>query len=561
MSDLLDNLFNSDEYAPRCSRPWNREIFKRAYLYDSGHFADVCRRLELGFSVLVYLPGNCMDAAAEIAISQVNSYSWKELGKPSPNELTVADMWRQSASIFDQIQAWLNNAINEQLGVIFHNLNLLSDERGGLYPSNEAKTALLYLIESTHSGVVLGLSDSNAGELPKAIRQLFDEEIWLDEIPIKRFPSLIPYVLGQRLQVGRTNPTVAATAIATRLRWTDPIRAVTIMESVTKQVPNGNLNNILASIMQATQTVEFFAPEQVTELEVDPSTGEPTGFEAAIIQLIRSSIIQPYLQWTDFSLNQPSQLDLPERLPPGLILYGPPGTGKTRLARWIAKSIGLPIRLVSAADLRRADYGESERLVKALFRSALRSAPCVIVLDDADDLLPDRDKVVGSIASAERGIVNAFLQELEGWEGRANGVLVILTTNRRDTLDPAVRSRLHLHVRIPYPLDYHQVDQIVESVAQSFGLLIDYTLPEEGKTFRQLLVEHFMGPQSGHSNHDISNSEIRRNLENNLYSPREIAAAMRILIGHKHSHPGVPDFERMKTYLAQRNAKPLFESE
>jgi hypothetical protein len=559
MFDPLDNLFNSDEYAPRRSRPWNREVFKRAYLYDSGHFADVCRRLELGFSVLVYLPGNCMNAAAEIARTQVNGYSWKELGKPSSNELTVADMWRQSASIFDQIQAWLNNASNEQLGVIFHNLNLLSDERGGLYPSNEAKTALLYLIEGTHSGVVLGLSDRNAGELPKAIRQIFNEEIWLDEIPHERFPSLIPYTLGQRLQASRTNLTVATTAIAARLRWTDPIRAVTIMESVTKQAPNGNLNDILASIMHTTRTVEFFNSEQVTEVEVD-SAGEPTGFEATTIQLIKSSIIQPYEDWTGFNPNQPSEPNLSERLPPGLILYGPPGTGKTRLARWIAKSIGLPVRLVSAADLRRADYGESERLVKALFRSALRSAPCVIVLDDADDLLPDRDKAGGSVASAERGIVNAFLQELEGWEGRANGVLVILTTNRRDTLDPAVRSRLHLHVRVPYPLDYHQVDQIVESVAQSYGLLIDYTVPEQGKTFRQLLVDHFMGPQSGQSNYNIENREIRRNLENNLYSPREIAAAMRILIGHKHNRPEFTDFERMKTYLEQRNAVSLFDN-
>ena len=64
MPTPLDKLFesSSDPGTPK----WNVEVFKRAYVYPGSDFQRGMQRIRSGFSVLVYLPGNCMRAAADI---------------------------------------------------------------------------------------------------------------------------------------------------------------------------------------------------------------------------------------------------------------------------------------------------------------------------------------------------------------------------------------------------------------------------------------------------------------------------------------------------------------
>ena len=107
-------------------------------------------------------------------------------------------------------------------------------------------------------------------------------------------------------------------------------------------------------------------------------------------------------------------------------------------------------------------FGDPERNVHRLFRDARRAAPCVLVFDDADNLMPDRSNLQGSVASTEQSVVNAFLQELEGFEEDSSGILVILTTNRYASLDPALRQRLGDPIRIPYVLSRKQIEALLE---------------------------------------------------------------------------------------------------
>ncbi len=184
MAIPLDDLFNSQDpdILPRGSKAWKREIFQRTYSDVTGPFHHVCQRIQQGFSVLVYLPGNCMVAAADTVKEKIEQ-EWVELGKFSTATKTMREVFEQTTSLFERIFALTSGEKNAPPAVIFHNLELLSDERGGLDPHIEAKTALLYLIDSARSGVVLGLCDRRAGELPGPISRVFDEEIWLDEIP------------------------------------------------------------------------------------------------------------------------------------------------------------------------------------------------------------------------------------------------------------------------------------------------------------------------------------------------------------------------------------------
>ncbi len=316
------------------------------------------------------------------------------------------------------------------------------------------------------------------------------------------------------------------------------------MEHASDQVKGGRLETALDVIRQATRTVEFLDPETITDV---PSF--PSGYEAETISDLQSSVIKPFQNLAQFDHGVHAYQRELAKLPPGLIFYGPPGTGKTRLAKWVAKSINLPVRLVSASDLRRGIFGQTEQRVKHLFRSARRSAPCVIVLDDADDLLPDRGEIRGSVAGAELSTVNAFLRELEGFHGRLEGVLVILTTNRYQQLDEAARERLNLHFHIPYPLDNEQVKVIIRSIADGYELILDEDILER-------LIEIFMrAPSINVATSkvvDIETPNQRRQVNENLYSPREISHTMRFLINPHSKQVTEEDVNRMESYLKRK---------
>lgn len=541
MPTPISELFQSEHDIG--SPQWNGAVFRRAYLYSGSPFERVVYRVRSGFSVLVYLPGNVMRAAAEVLSAQMRPVAWVEYGLAESKSLvgsktvTYADIWRASTSTLSHLVNWLKGEDRSWPHAIFHNLDTLNDGHGGLDASNEARTALFYLTECSRSGVVLGLSDLAAGPLPEAVRRPFGEEVWLDEIPTARFPLLIPHQLGVGLAGGSgVLPDGPAYLLASRLRWTDPCRVVRILSDIAIV---RDIGDALKQVTAHTRSVEFSDPANL-RFDLPGGRSTPLGYEESTTKTIEKCVVDPYRRWSEYTGNEP-EVEL-QKLPPGLILYGPPGTGKSRLARWMAFRIGIPYRQVSAADLKRADWGLTERLVRELFRSARRAAPCMIVLDDADDLLPDRSDLKGGLAGAERGVVNAFLQELEGFHGRMEGVLVVLTTNRRSRLDKAARSRLSLRFRVPYPLNRDQIREIVLELGRSHGILPDQWRPDiltrlENRFFKS------MRPV----NEDIEEPEVRRFMNQDLFSPREISAALRMMLA-AGGVPGDADVDRVEEY-------------
>jgi SpoVK/Ycf46/Vps4 family AAA+-type ATPase len=150
----------------------------------------------------------------------------------------------------------------------------------------------------------------------------------------------------------------------------------------------------------------------------------------------------------------------------------------------------------------------------------------VLVLDDADDLLVGREWATGSTASADRAIVNTTLQELAGFGGRLAGVLVILTTNRFSSIDEAVRSRIPLHIPVPYPLNREQVREVTQTIAREYGFFLSQDMQAR-------LIERFMQPVIRSTSARASEDEEERaQIRTNLFSPREIRQAMLLLEGN-----------------------------
>lgn len=139
--------------------------------------------------------------------------------------------------------------------------------------------------------------------------------------------------------------------------------------------------------------------------------------------------------------------------PTGAILYGPPGTGKTLIARTLADSAGYTFLAPSPAELTNRWVGESEKAIAALYEQARESAPAVIFLDELDSVAAGRSGTAGDSGGAVRGYNNAtnqLLQEIDGFKGR-HDIFTVGATNRLDILDPAITSRLSMHIHIALP--------------------------------------------------------------------------------------------------------------
>ncbi|MFA5292141.1 MAG: ATP-binding protein [Phycisphaerae bacterium] len=123
-----------------------------------------------------------------------------------------------------------------------------------------------------------------------------------------------------------------------------------------------------------------------------------------------------------------------------LLLYGPPGTGKTLIAAAVSKGLEATFFSCKISDMLSKYFGESSRLVNAIFELAEQSSPAVIFLDDFESLVANRDS---DSNGAERRVLAEFLTCMDGFESKSSDklVLVIAATNKPWLIDQAVLSR------------------------------------------------------------------------------------------------------------------------
>lgn len=130
----------------------------------------------------------------------------------------------------------------------------------------------------------------------------------------------------------------------------------------------------------------------------------------------------------------------------GFIFYGDVGIGKTMCAKAVASTLGAPLIFIDGADIARPLYGQSEMQISNVFEEAKKHRYSVIIIDDCESVFPTRDW-----AKAESWHIaqnNVFFHELDNVD--TSRMLVILTTNRYDLLDKAVKDRLY-SIEFPLP--------------------------------------------------------------------------------------------------------------
>lgn len=121
----------------------------------------------------------------------------------------------------------------------------------------------------------------------------------------------------------------------------------------------------------------------------------------------------------------------------GMLLYGPPGTGKTLVAKAVAGELGLPFYVITPSKILSQFYGQSEKQLAELFEEVrTHHEGAVVFIDEIDAIGASRSDP--NTSEPARRLLNQLLQELDGVNGRPEGMLFLAATNEPWLLDEAL---------------------------------------------------------------------------------------------------------------------------
>ena len=173
--------------------------------------------------------------------------------------------------------------------------------------------------------------------------------------------------------------------------------------------------------------------------------------------------------------------DMGAHIPKGILMVGPPGTGKTLLAKAVAGEANVPFFSISGSDFVEMLVGTGASRVRDMFKTAQKSAPCIIFIDEIDAVGRQRGAGMGGGNDEREQTLNQLLVEMDGMTDNA-GIVVIAATNRPDVLDPALlrSGRFDRRVTVSLP-DIKGREAILHVHARNKKLASDVSLANLAK--------------------------------------------------------------------------------
>jgi SpoVK/Ycf46/Vps4 family AAA+-type ATPase len=195
------------------------------------------------------------------------------------------------------------------------------------------------------------------------------------------------------------------------------------------------------------------------------------------------------------------------RRPPLFIFAGDVGTGKTALAESFADEIArqedISLKLFKLSLNARGSgiVGEMTKLISQSFEQIREEAlmetqktALILFIDEADALAQSRES--GQMHHEDKAGVNALIRGIDSVQGLKTPVLVVMCTNRYDSIDPAVRRRSAITFEFKRPskeqcanLIHQNLEDIgftAEHAAELAGRCVPYSGLDYGYTYSDI---------------------------------------------------------------------------
>ncbi len=208
--------------------------------------------------------------------------------------------------------------------------------------------------------------------------------------------------------------------------------------------------------------LEHFPQKETREYfleEVPVLPWDQVGGQEEVIGVIKDAIELPLLHPELFARFEKRPLK-------GILLFGPPGCGKTLIGKATAYNLTKEYNertgqnmqeyfmYINGPKILNMWLGETERMVREIFQTAREKAKnghlVFLFIDEAESILRTRSS--GRFLNISNTVVPQFCAEMDGLVGLEN-VVVMLTSNRPDYIDPAVLrpERIDRRVRVARP--------------------------------------------------------------------------------------------------------------
>jgi transitional endoplasmic reticulum ATPase len=157
-------------------------------------------------------------------------------------------------------------------------------------------------------------------------------------------------------------------------------------------------------------------------------------------------------------------------VPRGVLFYGDPGTGKTKSAKALAEAASCSLISTSGITLMK----DAEEIDKILAKAAM-NRPCVVFIDEADDVFGERN---GSAAS--NAVTNKMLAAMDGTGANVKDVMFIAATNHPDRFDSAALrgGRLTTKVRFELP-SANTIGKLVDMWKRGLKMAVSESLSKD----------------------------------------------------------------------------------
>ena len=275
----------------------------------------------------------------------------------------------------------------------------------------------------------------------KATRDIDSESALQDALYVEKITRLLPtysissqaeddVVLGYWLTGGASIPATSFRRLRQTMSWLGASHLKDVVQAAGFEV--AEVMPLERKPLAPAEKTEAAPAEQVDE--VKRTEPEPN----KVFELAGRPELEAFFNEhiVDIILHRDRYKALGIEFPSAVILHGPPGCGKTFAVDRLVDFLGWPSFQIDASSVASPYIHETSKKVAQVFDKAMENAPSVLVIDEMEAFLADREMGSGHHRVEE---VAEFLRRIP--EAVKNDVLIIAMTNRIEMIDPAIQRR------------------------------------------------------------------------------------------------------------------------